>query len=393
MSLELELEKRVHQKTLQLVPRVESARQLAEVLSAPRHTLEDVVRVIRSCPVLTAATLRLANAPALQHPPTLHLLEAVSRLAPAELRRLAMGASLSAGTRYAGALVAARTAAWHDAVLSGLLCASLARRFEFDPEALFVVGLLHDLGTVVALGTLEYLLAQQEPPPPRDVSEWLALARAHHVEVGVALAASWGLPTPLPEVIAQHEVANEETLDWASLVRTANRLLAHLKAGLPLGEARAPVLDRLRPDQRERFLRSLERLPAAVDAMETESRPFDSGIYRGAGSYVTALPAPGPTDASLCEVRLRQGYLARLTSVSAERLLLLGPVALHENYLEELELLGPGEPRRLWVRVVRSSLPNARGEHVVEAVPFAPSRELIEYLGSLAAPARLEACA
>ena len=49
--------------------------------------------------------------------------------------------------------------------------AALQRRFEFDPEALFVVGLLHDVGTVVALGTLEYLLAQQEPPPPRDVSE------------------------------------------------------------------------------------------------------------------------------------------------------------------------------------------------------------------------------
>lgn len=392
MSVELELEQRVARGAMLVIPRRDAAARLEQVVSTPRHTLEDVVRVIRSCPLLTAATLRVANDPIHERPPTLQVLEAVARLGREELRRIAVGASLGAGAHYAGTLVAVRAAAQHEALLSALLCAALARRFGFDPETLFVVGLLHDVGTLVALGTLEGLLVEQDAPP-RDVTDWLTLARRHHVELGLALAANWSLPAPLPEVIAGHHDADEDTLGWASLVRTSDRLLAHLKSGAPLAEARAPLLDRLRPDQRERFLRSLERLPAALDAMESDDKPFDSGIYRGASSYITATPAPPPLADRLGDVRLRQGHLARLTSASAQRLVLRAPVPLPENHLEALQLLVDGEPQSLWVRVVRSSLPDAVGEHVIEVVPFAPTRELLEHLERLAPGAHLEACA
>ncbi|MDP1829008.1 MAG: HDOD domain-containing protein [Archangium sp.] len=390
MNLEVELKERVARRAIQLMPQPRTALRLRKLVADPEHSLTQVIDAIKVDPMLAAAVLRIANSAShARGQPTTSLSTAITRIGEKELARLALASGLGVASTGAGPLLALRRGAMQDALTSALICERLAPEFGLDAERLFLEGLLHDVGRLVALATLELILAQHPKAPPLEPEAWLALAQAHHVELGRVLAERWSLPPGVGQVIEVHHLPDDGAPDAASVVRLSDALLELLHAGFSLGESRLPWLARIEPARRGPLLEALNAIPSLVAAFEAE-RP--AATHSAVISTATPLEAPrGP----VFPVKVSGGRVGELMLLSARRLLLHTDAQLPDNHLEELEVQLPEGPLELWVRVTHSSGVGSNGRAEAEATLFAPTPEVALRLKDLwcAAPSPAELAA
>jgi len=377
MNLELELKERVARRAIHLLPQPQTAIRLRKLVADPGHSLSQVVDAVKLDPMLAAAVLRIANS--VNHSrgqPTTSLISAVTRIGEKELARLALASGLGASTSQPGPLLGLRRAAMQDALTTALICELLAPEFGLDAESLFLEGLLHDVGRLVALATLELILTQHPTAPPLDADAWQALAQTHHVELGQVLSERWALPVAVGQVIGLHHLPDDGARDAASVVRLSDRILELLHSGAPLTEAGLPWLHRIEPSRQAALLEALTGVPFVVAAFETE-RPAASH----SPLIKTPVPQAAPTGARF-PARVTGGRVGEVVMLSARRLLLRTATPLPDNHLEELEFQGPDAPMKLWVRITCSP-PVAEGHFEADATPFAPTREIAQRLQDL----------
>ena len=386
MTLELELKDRVARRSVQLMPQPQTAIRLRKLVADSGHSLTQVIDAIKLDPMLAAAVLRIANsATHARGNPTTSLSVAVTRIGEKELSRLALAAGLGAAATAASPLLAVRSAVMQDALTSALLCERLAPEFGLEPEALFLDGLLHDVGTLVALSTLELILTQHPKAQPMEASAWLALAQTHHVELGLVLTERWGLPPSVGEVIERHHLASAGTADATSVVRLSDGLLELLHAGAPLGEG--SWLQHIEPSRRAALLQSLSTVPALVAALEAE-RPASTN------SPVIVRPRPQSARKGVTVPALISGGRSGEVMLISSRLLMLRTkTQLPENHLEELDLQLPDGALKVWVRVTHSTSVGSDGQSEAEAMLFAPTKQVSLRLRALAASAPTERAA
>ena len=378
MNLELELKERVARRAIHLMPQPQTALRLRKLVADPEHSLSQVVDAVKLDPMLAAAVLRIANS--VNHSrgqPTTSLPAAVTRIGEKELARLALASGLGASTSQPGPLLGLRRAAMQDALTSALICELLAPEFNLDAESLFLEGLLHDVGRLVALATLELILTQHPKAPPLEAEAWQAMAQTHHVELGKVLSERWVLPAIVGQVIELHHLPDDGVPDAAAVVRLSDRVLALLHSGAPLTEAELPWLARIEPSRRAPLLEALTGVPFVVSAFETE-RPAatHSPLIK------TPLPQRAPRTGATFPALVTGGRVGEVVLLSARQLLVRTATALPDNHLEEVELQLPDAPLKLWVRVTRSA-PVAAGLFEAEATPFAPTGEIARRLGEL----------
>ena len=378
MNLELELKERVARRAIHLMPQPQTALRLRKLVADPAHSLSQVVDAVKLDPMLAAAVLRIANS--VSHSrgqPLTSLTSAVTRIGEKELARLALAAGLGASCTTAGPLLALRRGAMQDALTSALICERLAPEFGLDPEHLFMEGLLHDVGRLVALATLELIVAQHPKAPPLEQEAWLALAQIHHVELGRVLSERWGLPATVCEVIERHHLPDDGARDAASIVRLSDVLLAVLHSGASLSETQVPWLEWIDAPRRPALLDALTGVPALVAAFEAEGP-------RAVASPIVSSPARSRAAEGVSfPMRASGGRTGEAIVISAQRLLLRTTTQIPDNHLEEVELLVPGAPLELWVRVTRSSGVGGDGRAEAEATPFAPTADVARRLKEL----------
>ena len=376
MNLDLELKERVDRRAVTLLPLRQVATRLQKVVADPGRTLWELIDAVKVCPMLTASVLRLANAPGSSRRPAT-LPQAIAWLGDEELTRLALGAGLGASTDDASPLLALRRRVMQDSLTAALICEQLAPEFELLPDELFLAGLLHDVGTLIALGTLEQIISLHAGLLPLEAAQWMELAQRHHVELGLALAEQWGLPAEVRLVIERHHQPEDGALDATSVVRLSDRLLALMNAGVALADAQLPCLDRIAPGRRARLLERLATVPARVAGFE-EQRPYSSS-----SSILSMPPARPPPSTASYGVRVSGGRAGQAQLISAQHLLLRLESQLPENYLAELELALPGAPMKVWVRVVCGAAIGTDGFAEAEVVPFAPTQSVAQRLAEL----------
>ena len=382
MNLELELKERVARRAIHLMPQPQTAIRLRKLVADPEHSLAQVVDTVKLDPMLAAAVMRIANSAShARGKPTTSLPAAVTRIGEKELARLALASGLGAATSQAGPLLGPRRAAMQDSLACALICEHLAPEFGLDPETLFLEGLLHDVGRLVALATLELILAQHPKAPALEAGAWHAMAQTHHVELGRVLSQRWGLPVNVGEVIERHHQPDDGTADAASVVRLSDRLLALLHTGAPLTEAHLPGIE---PSRRAALLEALSAVPAVVSAFESE-RPIT-----GAPTLVKAPVSEAPARSGVSfPVRVTGGRVGEVVLLSARRLLLRTSTPVPDNHLEELELQIPDVPLKVWVRVTHSSAVGP-GRFEAEAMPFASTGFIAQRLQELWATGQQE---
>jgi putative nucleotidyltransferase with HDIG domain len=188
--------------------------KLVDVTADARHSLQDVLEVIRFDSVLTAQLLRAANSAAFRRSEPVDSLDmAISLLGERFVVGLAM--ELRSDGFFDRPLVGYESEAgdlWRHGIKTALAARLLCRYSQqpIDGGLAFTAGILHDIGKVVLSGLLEGETADMVASvgSGQDHLSFLGAEREKlgydHCEAGAALAEKWRLPACYCEAIRWH---------------------------------------------------------------------------------------------------------------------------------------------------------------------------------------------
>jgi putative nucleotidyltransferase with HDIG domain len=260
------------------------------VIDDPKQDFKSVAKLVGKDPVLAVHVLRLANSAAFPSRMQAATLEqAIARLGIEGLRLAICQFSLyRAFASKDERIQAAFLGIWEHSLAVALIAKELAGQVDgqgsLDPNNLYLVGLLHDIGKPVVASMLletEKLMAVQKSKVPWiSHTIWRLVVDRAHRNVGVELARRWNLPACVGDAIEKCVGYDHTTpLATSNLVCLAN---AFAKVqGLYAGDFAADQVNALLIEGKE-----LLDLPDEAMAM------LCAGLYRRVGSiFETKAPS------------------------------------------------------------------------------------------------------
>lgn len=258
----------------------QAAVQLLHLAGDPSVSMEHIVNLLRTDPVLTMGVLRVANSPlfAPRHEIT-DVRQAVSYLGLDLVRSLAVTAAMRGliGTRRNSLALPF----WRHSLATALTCRKMCGLTSISPECAHTAGLLHDVGQLGLMHLFPKYAQTVGGAMQRGESLTDAETQAFgidHCQAGRWLLSRWGLPLELQGVIAGQECSQSVAVgdgDLRALVR-AGSLAAEF-----MGFTVMPPVRDVQPediaaafagDRRQRLLDSLPELlewvPLHVNGIE-----------------------------------------------------------------------------------------------------------------------------
>ncbi|MBL1277152.1 MAG: HDOD domain-containing protein [Ectothiorhodospiraceae bacterium] len=218
----------------QLVSLPAACVRLNELVDDPTSSVDDISKVINQDVALTARLLRVANSPLYGFSTQIDTVtRAVTVLGTQQVRDLSLAtAAVKTFDGIPNDLVS-MDSFWEHSILTALCARTLAMDcLKRQREAVFVAGLLHDIGQLVLYHLLpdlsrEALEACLDGPNELESQEAERdIIGFDHAEVGGELAHRWSLPTLTQECIAYHhnpEEAQQNRVETA-IVHIANSI-------------------------------------------------------------------------------------------------------------------------------------------------------------------------
>ena len=186
----------------------------------PHVIVKDLTDVIKLDASLTTKLLSVANSNFYKGVKKVETLtEAVTRLGLNETRRYAL--SLSSKNAYKGGLGATAKVAdkvWNHAVAVAQAAYEISHQFKVsDPDKLYTLGLIHDVGMSVALRVIDEAYVGDAQLTVELVNE---IAGPVHADVGAYVTERWKLPEDYSLAIRKHhhDDLSKATLDLSVLV-------------------------------------------------------------------------------------------------------------------------------------------------------------------------------
>ncbi len=195
---------------LQLISLPEIYLRLQQVMDDPDHTRDQVAEIVAYDPSLSARVLRIANSSYYSFPREIETVaSAVGIIGELDLHNLVLATSVVGSMNalnYEGVNI---DEFWLHSLRCGITARQVARSVGgFNPETLFLAGILHDLGILVIYqqaASLAGAISRQieEKHQLRDQAEREVLG-FDHAEVGALLIEAWELPRELSELTRCH---------------------------------------------------------------------------------------------------------------------------------------------------------------------------------------------
>jgi len=214
----------------------EAAVRVREIVGAGGSARE-LVSVIEREPSLAAAILRYSNSVAyagLREITDLH--QAVMRLGFSAVEQTVI--ALSARNVFQATDKADEQiyrALWTHSIATALAARRLApRASDFNPEAVFLSGLLHDIGKVVVLRCAALMRRRDPARFTFERSTLVEFLDALHCNAGDRLCRAWNLPAEIREVVKRHHDAALDAPGDAlvAIVQLANGVATKIGASL-----------------------------------------------------------------------------------------------------------------------------------------------------------------
>lgn len=198
------------ENVMQLICLPEIYLRLQQTIDDPLHTREQVAEIIAYDPSLSARVLRIANSSYYSFPREIETVaSAVGIIGELELRNLVLATSVVGSMNalnYKGVDI---DEFWLHSLRCGITARLIARSVGgYNPEVLFLAGILHDLGILIIYQHDMALAAAvsrhiDDKHQLRDQAEREVLG-FDHAEVGALLIEAWGLPEELSELTRCH---------------------------------------------------------------------------------------------------------------------------------------------------------------------------------------------
>lgn len=214
--------------------------RVMDYVGRPDFDVWRLQRMIEEDPSLSAKVLRVANSAAFAGAqPVASIRDAAVRLGARTISDVA--ASIAAMAMFPDLKGTGRAIRDHMVSLA-MIMRVLSSRKESAAPAAYITGLLHDVGKLLLLQTedasYEELLAKIKNPDEAHLREREALGYDHAVLAGHVLK-KWGLPDPLPRIVAWHHQpsrayeAGGEVGFTVALLRLADQLEPMLRRRVP----------------------------------------------------------------------------------------------------------------------------------------------------------------
>lgn len=228
--------------------------RIIELVDDPKSTAKDLHRVIRNDPALSAKILKVVNSAFYGLPGQVASVDrAIVLLGLSAVKNIAIAASISRMFRASSSAGGfnARDLWTHciGVAVAGRRIGALAGTAGNGQDELFLAGLIHDLGLLVAREAFPEELAAVVARVESGDGEFLTLERevigADHQQVGAGLMLRWRFPRPLQAVGAYHHCPQRVGSDMrklVSIISLADNLCCQEKIGLSL-TCTDPVLD------------------------------------------------------------------------------------------------------------------------------------------------------
>ena len=222
------------ENVLQLICLPEIYLRLQQIIDDPLHTREQVAEILAYDPSLSARVLRIANSSYYSFPREIETVSsAVGIIGELDLRNLVLATSVVGSMNalnYKGVDI---DEFWLHSLRCGISARLIARSVGgFNPEVLFLAGILHDLGILVIYQHDIALAAAvsrhiDENHQLRDQAE-RELLGFDHAEVGALLIEAWGLSEELSELTrCHHQYQLAQHNKQATLMLALANLLAN----------------------------------------------------------------------------------------------------------------------------------------------------------------------
>jgi len=214
--------------------------ELNEVVSAPLVSASDIARIVQRSPSLTSLLLRIVNSAFYGLPSRVDdISRAVTLIGSKETSGLALGISTMTMFKDIPQQIIDTRSFMKHSIACGIISRILAARNNIpQTEQLFVSGLLHDIGRLIAYkyfpgeakGLLQMAMAQGQPLYPIEPSQ----LGCRHTDIAQHLLRKWKLPFSLENnIFFHHRPSSAPDRDKAAIVHMAD-LIAN---GLGLGSS------------------------------------------------------------------------------------------------------------------------------------------------------------
>ncbi len=194
--------------------------RLIAIVEDPEVDIDDIAKLVAQDAPITSKLLRIANSTiyGLSRPAT-SALDAAKVVGARTLKNIAIQASVVAHyDKLSGMGDFDVNGLWRHSIFTAQLSQEVAIRAgvirEIPPDEFYTCGLLHDIGKMVLLETLQeeyldvYRKARETKRPLHKVEQ--SELGFDHSDVGFVVASRWGLHESIGEVIRSHHGPGEE---------------------------------------------------------------------------------------------------------------------------------------------------------------------------------------
>jgi HD-like signal output (HDOD) protein len=176
--------------------------ELLDVARYPDIDLKRIGKLIAKDPMLAGHVMRRVQSPFYAgRVPITDLNQAIFRLGLLNIRDIVLEAALNMRVFSSQGYVGAMERIRRHSVATAHIAKILAQTTGDDPHAMFLLGLLHDIGLAAGLITVEQMFQGQQRPPISQI--WPAVDTIHESS-GILLARMWDLPGDFPMAIGGH---------------------------------------------------------------------------------------------------------------------------------------------------------------------------------------------
>lgn len=254
---------------LQVPPLMQVVEKALRRLGKNNCNFSEVARELSEDPVIAGSVLRIANSPLYRGTTKItSVQQGVTRLGHKAVRTLLMHESMRSAMfgskgkdRFAEAL-------WKRSLASAVVMRELAKVCGCDEDDAYLLGLLHDIGSVLVLRILrgEMKFGKFEI----DEDEFEFLCQESHQEFGELIAAEWKLPPAVAQIVGDHHrhpEPNDENRNARLQIILTDMIVCMLGFGTPASYnlLRSTAATELGLAGRREFNELLDRLPVEID--------------------------------------------------------------------------------------------------------------------------------
>jgi len=205
--------------------------KIQNVLNHPDSSAKEIAEIIQTDQATTVMLMKIANSPAYNpmNQPINKLSQAIARLGVTETAEISMSISLLYGFAIPAGIAKIRCF-WAHAYAVGAISKILINKLpddldKPDPEAMFLAGLLHDIGRAILGIRVDMSYFEQK----KFTAHGQKLIDAeeeefgtNHAEVGGIILKKWNMPDDIIEIVAGHH--EESNLIGGQICTIANNL-------------------------------------------------------------------------------------------------------------------------------------------------------------------------